>query len=152
MAGNAPVSEVDNWTQDGLNNYRQNVQGAGVFNAPDLSVDLVAELDNCNDGSLEIVATVRNIGALGVPAGIEVSLYEGTDATGTLIGTETTAIALLPGQQTQVSWLVPFAQGDPAMDFFVTVDGADVMSGTVSECVEDNNDAQSVGAQCLFPG
>ena len=151
-AGNAPVAELDNWTQEGLNNYRQNVQGAGVFNAPDLSVDLVAQLGGCNDGSLELVATVRNIGALGVPAGIEVSLYEGTDATGTLVGTETTAIALLPGQQTQVSWLVPFAQGDPVMDFFVTVDGADVMAGSVDECLEDNNGAQTLGAECLFPG
>ena len=43
-AGNAPTTELDNWTQPGLNNYRQNVQGEGVFNAPDLTVDLVAEL------------------------------------------------------------------------------------------------------------
>lgn len=151
-AGNAPGAEDDNWLQPNLNNYRQNVQGAGVFNAPDLSVDLVAELDMCNDGFLEVVATVRNLGALGVPSGIEVSLYEGTDAMGALVGTELTAIALLPGQQTQVSWAVPFVQGDAAMDFFVNVDGADVVAGAVDECVEDNNDAQTLSAECLFPG
>jgi len=151
-AGNAPALEDDNWTQPNLNNYRQNVQGSGVFNAPDLSVDLVAELDMCNDGFLEVVATVRNLGALGVPSGVEVSLYEGVDAMGALVGTELTAIALLPGQQTQVSWAVPFAQGDPAMDFFVNVDGADVVAGVVDECVEDNNDAQTLSAECLFPG
>ncbi len=151
-AGNAPVAEADNWTQPGLNNYRQNVQGAGVFNAPDLSVDLVATLGQCNDGTLQAVATVRNIGALGVPAGIEVSLYEGIDATGVLVGTVATPDPLLPGQQTQVSWAVPFTQGDPAMDFFVTVDGADVVSGSIDECVETNNGAVTLGAECLFPG
>ncbi len=151
-AGNAPAAEDDNWLQPNLNNYRQNVQGTGVFNAPDLSVDLVAQLDMCNDGFLEVVATVRNLGALGVPSGIEVSLYGGMDAMGTLVSTELTAIPLLPGQQTQVSWAVPFAQGDPAMDFFVNVDGADVVAGAVDECVEDNNDAQTLSAECLFPG
>ncbi len=151
-AGNAPAVEDDNWTQPNLNNYRQNVQGAGVFNAPDLSVDLVAELDMCDEGFLEVVATVRNLGALGVPSGVEVSLYEGVDAMGALVGTELTAIPLLPGQQTQVSWAVPFAQGDPAMDFFVNVDGADVVAGAVDECIEDNNDAQTLSAECLFPG
>lgn len=151
-AGNAPAMESDNWTEPGLNNYRQNVQGAGVFNAPDMSVDLVAELDMCNDGFLEVVATVRNIGALGVPSGIEVSLFEGVDASGTLVGTELTPGPLLPGQQTQISWLVPFEQGDPATDFFVVVDGADVVDGSVDECVEDNNGAQITGAECLFPG
>ncbi|HRI09098.1 MAG TPA: hypothetical protein PKW35_14850, partial [Nannocystaceae bacterium] len=34
--GNVPDVENDNWTTPGLNNYRQNSQGAGVFNAPDL--------------------------------------------------------------------------------------------------------------------
>lgn len=151
-AGNAPAIEDDNWLEPNLNNYRQNVQGAGVFNAPDLSVDLVAELDMCGDGFLEVVATVRNLGALGVPAGVEVSLYEGADAMGTLVGTELTPTPLLPGQQTQVSWAVPFGPGDPAMDFFVTVDGADVVAGSVDECVEDNNDAQTLSARCIFPG
>ncbi|MEM6293228.1 MAG: VCBS repeat-containing protein [Myxococcota bacterium] len=151
-AGNAPATEDDNWTQPGLNNYRQNVQGAGVFNAPDLSVDLVAELGMCTEGALEVVATVRNAGSLGVPAGIEVSLYEGTDATGMLIGTELTPDPLLPGQQTQLSWVVPFAQGDPALDFFVAVDGADIVAGAVEECDESNNDAQSLSAECFFPG
>ncbi len=151
-AGNVPAAEDDNWAQPGLNNYRQNVQGAGVFNAPDLSVDLVAELGECDEGSLQVVATVRNVGALGVPSGVEVSLFEGTDATGTLVSTQMTAIPLLPGGQTQLSWLVPFVQGDPALDFFVAVDGADLVGGVVVECDERNNQDSSLSAQCLFPG
>ena len=150
-AGNYPVQENDNWTTPGLNNYRQNVQGEGVFNAPDLSVDLNAELAACAMMQLEVVATVRNQGALGVPAGLEVSLYEGVDANGILIGTQMTTDPLLPGAQTEVSWLIPFNPGDPALDLFVTVDGSPGV-GSVLECDETNNDAADEGAECLFPG
>lgn len=151
-AGNAPVNEVDNWTQPRLNNYRQNVQGEGVFNAPDLTVDLVADLGMCIDGLLEIVATIRNQGALGVPAGVEVSLYEGVDATGPLVGTQTTQVALLPGGQAQMRWEVPFTVTDTAKDFFVAVDGLSADEGVVEECLEDNNQASALEVRCVFPG
>lgn len=151
-AGNAPAAELDNWSQPGLNNYRQNAQGAGVFNAADLTVDLNAELGACTENALEVVATVRNQGALGVPAGISVSLYEGTDATGMLIGVQMTAAPLLPGGTTQLTWTLPFAQGDPAVSLYVAVDGVDAMSGTIAECEEDNNDDALVDAECFFPG
>ena len=147
-AGNVPAVELDNWTQPGLNNYRQNVQGAGVFNAPDLTVELNADLGSCDDHMLEIVATVRNIGTLGVAAGIDVTLYEGVDDTGLLIGTQLTPTALLPGGFAQLSWFVPFAPGDAALDLYATVDGPDV----AVECEEDNNADTLVDAECLFPG
>ena len=150
--GNAPATENDNWTQPGLNNYRQNVQGEGVFNAPDLAVELSASLAACAEGTLDVVASIRNAGALGVPAGIAVSLYEGQDAMGVLIGTQMTAVPLLPGAVTSLSWSVPFANGDPAMDFFVTVDGVDAAAGVVTECNESNNDDASVSVECQFPG
>ncbi len=151
-AGNAPVMETDNWTQAGLNNYRQNVQGAGVFNAPDLEVELQALLSECSNGALLIVATVRNAGALGVAAGVEVTLFEGTDASGTEIGTQATAVALLPGQTTQLNWEVPIEAAGMDMDFFVVVDGADASSGVVEECDEENNDAVSLDAECPIAG
>ncbi len=151
-AGNAPVMEVDNWTQPGLNNYRQNVQGAGVFNAPDLEVELQALLSECSNSALVIVATVRNAGALGVPAGVEVTLFEGGDDSGAEIGTQSTAVALLPGQSTQLTWEVPIAAAGTAMDFFVVVDGADASAGVVEECDEENNDAVSLDAECPVAG
>ncbi|MCR9160765.1 MAG: FG-GAP-like repeat-containing protein [Nannocystaceae bacterium] len=151
-AGNAPAMEVDNWTQAGLNNYRQNVQGAGVFNAPDLEVDLQALLSECSNDALVVVATVRNAGALGVPAGVEVTLYEGQDASGTEVGTQATAVPLLPGQTTQLSWEVPIEGAGVAMDFFVVVDGADEAAGSVEECDEENNDAVSLDAECPIAG
>jgi hypothetical protein len=152
-AGNAPVSELDNWSQPGLNNYRQNVQGSGVFNAPDLEVDLQAQLSLCSQNALLMVATVRNAGALGVPAGIDVALYIGEDATGELVGTQPTAVPLLPGQTTQLSWEVPLESGGgESLDFFVTVDGEDAASGAVEECDESNNSSASPGADCPVAG
>jgi hypothetical protein len=150
--GNTPASESNNWTEAGLNNYRQNVQGSGVFNAPDLTVDLTASLASCEREMLDIVATVRNSGNLGVGSGIEVRLYNGLDDTGVFIGSQSTTTTLLPGATEQVVWQFPFEQGDPTMDFFVTVDGDDAAAGVVTECVEDNNGDTLPAAQCIFPG
>ncbi|MBK6810200.1 MAG: VCBS repeat-containing protein [Sandaracinaceae bacterium] len=48
-AGNVPLDELPNWLQPRLNNARQNVQGDGVFNAPDVAVDLSVGLASCPD-------------------------------------------------------------------------------------------------------
>ena len=149
--GNTPPMYTDNWTEDGLNNFRQNVQGAGVFNAPDLSVDVAVGFSTCLDQEFQIVATVRNEGNLGVPAGIIVNLYEGTDATGTLIGPAMTDQSLLPGQFTTVTWAVDAPGGQPK-DFFVAVDGADDDTSAITECNEDNNTAATVTVACPNQG
>src|SRR5690606_1747298 len=86
-AGNPPMMEQDNWTSPGLNNFRQNVQGEGVFNAADLTVSLAAKLGGCANNELLLVATIYNEGALGVAAGVDVTFYEGTDDTGVKLGT-----------------------------------------------------------------
>ncbi|MEX1363305.1 MAG: FG-GAP-like repeat-containing protein, partial [Nannocystaceae bacterium] len=150
--GHVPAVEIDNWTQPDLNNYRQNVQGEGVFNAPDLTVELVVGLGSCFEQQLELLATVRNVGSLGVPAGIDVTLYEGTDATGTAVGTQATPQPLLPGAQIIMSWTVPFPPGSPALSYFVAVDGAEAAQGDVIECDESNNSANTVTAECPAPG
>ncbi|MEZ4401131.1 MAG: hypothetical protein R3B06_13990 [Kofleriaceae bacterium] len=133
-AGNVPLVEDDNWTAPGLNNYRQNVQGDGVFNAPDLAVDLAVGLAQCEGGQLVLRARVTNLGALGVRPGVAVTFYRGTSAAGPVIATATTTVPLLPGQSTVLTTTVP----DPASptDFFVTVD---TPPGMVAECDETNN-------------
>lgn len=149
--GIVPALEVDNWLQPGLNNYRQNVQGEGVFNAPDLTAELAVGLASCLDQELELLATVRNVGSLGVPAGIEVTLYEGTDATGAVVGTQATPAPLLPGAQAVLSWTVPFPVGSEALSYYVEVDGSGG-DGQVLECDESNNGASTVSAECPMPG
>jgi hypothetical protein len=148
--GNIPAVENDNWLAPNLNDYRQNVQGEGVFNAPDLTVELAIGVASCLDQELQLLATVRNVGSLGVPAGVDVTLYEGTDATGTLVGTQATEVALLPGAQTVLAWTVPFPPGSEALSYYVEVDDGD--GGVVIECDESNNDASTVSAECPMPG
>jgi hypothetical protein len=148
--GHVPPLEADNWVQPGLNNYRQNVQGEGVFNAPDLTVELAVGLASCLEQELVLLATVRNVGSLGVAAGVEVTLYEGTDATGTVVGTQLTPAALLPGAQAVLQWTVPFPFGSDALSYYVEVD--DGNGGVVLECDESNNSASTMSAQCPMPG
>jgi len=143
--GNVPFAESDNWTTAGLNNYRQNVQGDGVFNAPDLTVDLSIGLDNCINSQLELRARISNIGALGVPPGVVATFYQGTDATGTLLGDATTTSPLLPGASAVVTLSVPAPATDT--DYYVEVDGS--AAGTVPECDDTNNADLITEAGCI---
>jgi hypothetical protein len=133
--GNVPVVEEDNWTTPGLNNYRQNVQGEGVFNAPDLRLDLSVSFACKGDPGYELVAVVTNAGSLGARPGTEVRFYEGSDAGGALLGTVAVVEGLLPGASTTIRLGVD----DRAIttSYYAEVDSA----GVLLECVEDNNAA-----------
>ena len=148
--GLTPPMQTNNWDDPDLNNYRQNFQGSGVFNAPDLEVNLSVGLANCLQEEFEVIATVRNTGSIGVPAGVDVSLYRGTmDNPDDLVSTQTTAEGLLPGAQTNLSWLEP-NPGNQPQDYFVVVDGD--MDALVTECIEDNNTAAATSVACPDPG
>jgi hypothetical protein len=151
-AGNVPVAELDNWTQPGLNNYRQNAQGEGVVNAPDLTVELAIGVGDCLEHQLAVIATVRNIGALGVPAGVGVTLYDGVDGTGDVLESKLTPAALLPGASTQLIWNLAAPPDGSAKSFYVEVDGPDPGAGIVDECDESNNSAATQSASCPIPG
>jgi len=150
-SGNVPAMEQDNWTTVGLNNYRQNVQGEGVFNAPDLTVELSIGLGFCAE-QLELIATVRNEGALGVPAGVAVDFYQGQDATGTLLNSTVTVTPLLPGGSEKVKLLVQAPPGDMTADYYVEVDAASQGDGAILECNEENNSDLTTAAACPAPG
>ncbi len=147
--GRVPATEGDNWALPNLNNYRQNVQGEGVFNAPDLAVDLEISLSGCP--IFELRARVKNQGALGAPSGIDVSFYRGSSAMGTLLATMQTTRSLLPGESEVVSTTFNPAAGSPPFEFYVAVDGASATQGIVEECLEDNNEASSTGVDCSIP-
>jgi len=144
--GNVPPIEADNWTQTGLNNYRQNVQGDGIFNAPDLTLDLSAGLNLCTAGQLELRARVSNIGALGVPPGVVVTFYQGADNSGTNLGTATTTQPLLPGGSTTVTLAITAPTMDT--DYYAEADGTSVT--TVPECDPNNNSATVTQAGCII--
>lgn len=147
--GSMPSPEQNNWEVTGLNNFRQNVQGEGVFNAPDLVVDLEVDLTPCPNGVI-LIAVVRNMGSLGVAAGIPVSFYRGTPSSPVeLIETAATTVALLPGASERVSVHYDFpADEEPPFDFFVVVDDPGDGSSTETECNEDNNTAIVTDVDC----
>ncbi len=142
--GNVPMSELDNWVQPGLNNYRQNVQGDGVFNAPDLTLGISVGLNLCDNGQYALRARVSNDGALGVPPGAVVTFYEGTSNAGTNLGSQATTEAILPGGSTIVT--LDVSAPAIATDYYAEVDGTAVV--TVEECDLNNNSAQVTQVGC----
>jgi hypothetical protein len=143
--GSVPHPEPVSWVgPQGLNNYRQSSQGAGVYNAPDLQVSLAAGLAGC-PGKVHLDATVQNHGSLGVAAGVNVTFYASATPGGTPIATVQTTMALLPGQFEIVSTDYDVPTTGAATAFSVVVDGDAQGMGAVSECLEDNNTA-SVGS------
>ncbi len=146
--GSLPNPEPVSWVgPQGLNNYRQSSQGAGVYNAADLQVSLAANLAGC-PASLQLDALVQNHGSLGVAAGVKVSFYAGTSAMGAPIVEAATKKALLPGQFEVVSVKYAVPAGSTNMSFYVAVDGASPGAPSVSECLEDNNAASVDGVSC----
>ncbi len=144
--GTIPAIENRSWEPQGLNNYRVSSQGKGVFNAPDLSVDLEISTQPC-PGGLELRARVKNNGSLGVAAGVKVDFYLGTSAQGQFLAEKTTTTALLPGGSEIVPLTFSLAGHGGQLSFFVTVDGGSSAS-VVPECLEDNNSAGAGGVIC----
>jgi hypothetical protein len=141
-AGNVPMTESNNWATPGLNDYRKNAQGEGVFNAPNLTVELAVGVDKCDLNLLTLRARVTNIGALGVYPGVVVE-FRDTNATGTVLGTGTITTPILPGGSGVVILDVPATSSN----FWAGVDGAPA-GGSVAECDETDNVDSVADARC----
>lgn len=141
--GTVPTKEKPNWTQKGLNNFRQNrAPGGAELFAP----DLIASVFPACHGDPGLVARVRNIGRAFAPAGIPVGFYAGDPkAGGTLLGTVATSVPLYPAQGEDV--LLPVIALPTDLVYAVVDDGA--MSHAWTECNTDNNQAGPVGPHCL---
>jgi hypothetical protein len=146
--GSIPTTELPNWTQPGLNNFRQNKQPGGEFSAPDAVISLLAP--RCNDGPFALVATVRNVGEAPLPAGVVVGFYEGEAPAGKLLGTGKTSQALYPAQGEDVVFEVPgggasISEGTSKV-YAVVDDGQPPHPW--KECRTDNNASVSALASC----
>jgi hypothetical protein len=95
--GSIPTPEPKNWTLPWLNDFRQNVQDKGIFNAPDAVVALTVD---CATPTNATVA-VRNIGQAGLPTGVEADVY--LTPGNTKVGKVLTTYPLLPGQTQSLS-------------------------------------------------
>jgi len=154
--GQVPRYEEPNWTNERLNNFRQNVQPGGLFDAPDLQIEAIV-LASCNatTDTAEIEVTVTNAGALGVAPGVPVVAYA-TQAGGAeeLIGVERTTRFLLPGQSETITFTWSPAGGFTAATFTVRaiVDDDGMGGSEYNECLEDNNEATSMSFMTCMLG
>lgn len=150
VSGAIPSPETPSYGAQGDRTYRVSSQGAGVFNAPDLQVDLEVSTATCPEAFM-LRARVKNAGSLGVLPGVRVDFYEGSDASGPLIGSGATRGALLPGQSEIVEQRFEIGTGVPPFSFYVMVDGGDNASGggDVIECKEENNAGGAANLRCV---
>jgi hypothetical protein len=150
--GTIPVSELPNWTQPRLNNFRQNVQPLGEFGAPDLIVQVVPP--PCNT-SYALYARVTNIGQASVPAGVVVGFYENDPtAGGTLLGTTVTSHPLYPAENELVTF--PLPNPPPGLSngttpLYAVVDDGNPPHAWV-ECRTDNNMGGPGSGKCFGGG
>jgi hypothetical protein len=146
-----PQHEPRNWTQTGLDNFRQNVQTKNLFSAADLVPrDLASLTDKC-PASITLVARVLNQGAATAPAGVPVTFYRSMP-TAAVLGTVTTHGALLAGASETVSLDIPplvmGGDADTPQDVYVTVDDDGTGHGVVNECDETNNTSPPITVTC----
>jgi hypothetical protein len=143
--GSIPTHEKDNWKQSWLNNFRQNVQDKGVFDAPDATVSLAVE---CTD-PVVLHVSVRNIGLAGLPSGIKVGIYVVKSGVETQIGTVVTTQPLLPGQTQVLDFTAPASA--TTADTFIARIIIDPNNKTFNECRADNNASKDVKASGCGP-
>lgn len=150
----APAPELPNWLDEGLNNFRQNVQTYGVHNAPNIVPEDFFVDDRHCPVSYRLGVHVMNRGSRSVPAGLIVGFYEGDPAgEHLLIGSTTIDHPLLSGggQFVSLVWETPEELRDPGriFEFYVVVDDTSLGDEVaVHECHEDDNIAGPLSVSC----
>jgi hypothetical protein len=149
--GQIPRRPSPNWMSSRLNNFRQNVQPAGLFDAPDFVVRGFSRLD-CDDEQYTLEIVVGNDGSLSVPAGILTHVVvTSLDGRAFDLGTLATTDWLLPGQSEthQVVFEIPEGPAVAGIIVSARVDDDGAGRQEYNECDEDNNAAQSNPIRCL---
>ncbi len=146
-----PTREEPNWSTPRLNNFRQNVQPDGLFNAPDLALrDLIGSSRTCPT-ALTVSVRVVNIGSAGARAGVPVTFYETSRVTPMMFARAVTSRPLLPGESEllSVEFLIPDGGDATTFSFAAIVnDPADMPIEGLNECDETNNDVDGAEARC----
>ena len=138
--GEIPTTESDNWTVPWLNNFRQNVQDEGIFDAPDATVSVDVD---CGQPPIVHVA-IRNAGLAPLPAGVTAEVIATAD--GSTLGTVVTTQALLPGQTEIIDLTTP--DGTEATAEVLARIVIDPGMLTFIECRDDNNESAPAQAFC----
>ncbi|HWE22447.1 MAG TPA: CARDB domain-containing protein, partial [Myxococcales bacterium] len=145
LDGTLPFPETNSWAPGQSNSYRQNVQGQGVFSAPDLSAcEVVPDLTNCLSGQATVSATVYNGGAIDARPGVPVDFFADLPGGAARIGTGTTKTMLKPGDSEKVT--VPWPA--PPQNTTVPVRAVVDPNQQVGDCHLENNTASSTPVRC----
>ena len=141
--GAIPIGQRNNWQLDYMNNFRQNVQGEGLFNAPDL--EITNAKTECDGQGLRLRVTVGNRGTRGVLAGVQIAVWITIDGVEQYLTTLTTTQDLPPGGRETIEYDWPDAP-DPAgqsVSIRAVADSDEAGQGQHNECIEDNNTIQN---------
>ncbi len=143
--GAIPKREKKNWQVGWLNNFRQNVQDKGIFDAADATLTLRVD---CTD-PMVLHAWVRNYGLALLPAGVEVGFFVLRDGKELLLGTATTAVALFPGQVSELTYTAQPSDNLTVQDNFFARILVDLANPTFHECRDTNNETPPRQAVCI---
>ena len=143
--GLIPKSERKNWTVKWLNNFRQNVQDKGLFDAPDATLTLKVDCSK----PVKLRAYVRNYGLALLPLGVEVGFYVVNSGAETLLGKAKTKTALYPGQVAELTYSAKTADKVSIYDTFVAAILTDPKNPKFNECRKSNNKTKPAKAFCL---
>jgi hypothetical protein len=136
--GTLPYPETNSWAPGASNTYRQNVQGQGVFSAPDLVGCMVTvDLTQCMAGSAVVWVTVYNAGALVVKPGVSVTVYADPGTGFFLVGTGATTRQLQPGDSEKV----PVRWNNPPIGHSMNVKAVVDEKQLIGDCHPENNTA-----------
>ncbi|MCE9578437.1 MAG: VCBS repeat-containing protein [Deltaproteobacteria bacterium] len=132
-----------NWTQPGLNNFRQNAPGSGSIPGatPDLTVHQAKV--TCTNTTGEITIEICDRGTEPVGDGLPIAVYAG-DPAGALACVAHTDAPVHPGECVTASCTWPDAKGAVT----VVVDDDGTGAGINSECREGNNTLVVTGVAC----
>ncbi len=139
--GEVPQTQVKNWTLPWLNNFRQNVQDGGIFDAPDPIVSIeVACID-----PVPVAVSVRNAGRAGLVAGVDVGIFKLPNVQ---VATVTTTKVLLPGQTEVLNVIISPTQATSSDTFYAEI-LVDPLAPIFNECRPENNKSLNVAADCV---
>ena len=146
--GIIPKTQVRNWDNPALNNFRQNVQPGGLFDAPDLTAQ--SPKNKCAN-QITVDVLVKNEGAAKVAPGVKVTLYA-KDPTGatTALDTQLTKTTINPGQSETISFSVktPASYVKQTIELYAVVDDDGKGVGLINECNEKNNQTTNAKVTC----
>ena len=157
--GSVPKNEEANWLNPRYNNYRQNVQPDGLFNAPNFQTGELKADEKCDaQHMINLYAKVKNEGSVTSGKGMNVAFYVvdyGEKKEKLWIADVTLTKSVAPGASQEVSFLwdkkAENSEGQridltfPVKIIF-EVDapshGSGEEKGAFNECIEDDNTSQ----------